>query len=171
MLISYVNKFGLLIFAGVFLSSCSTIPAQTDGSSYTGRIFILQETSNDKKVGRARFEWRKTIEKGIVFQTLTISDLWGNEFLKAKSPLKKKNKGWEYSLPDNTYIPPKQITERIYQFLKFHLPKKSLAEILNKISFIFEHDHDLLSAKSRKKKINFTQKFNNTKISLKFIID
>ena len=170
-MISCVNKISLLLFAGVFLSSCSTILPKTDGESFTGRILILQETNNDKTVGRARFEWRKTIEKGIVFQTLTISDLWGNEFLRAKNSLVNKNQGWEYSLPDNTYIPPQQITKKIYQLLKFQLTKKSLIEILDEISFIFEHYNKLPVVKSRKKKIDFTQKFKNTKISLRFIID
>ena len=171
MLISCVNKISLLLFAGVFLSSCSTILPKTDGESFTGRILILQETNNDKRVGRARFEWRKTIEKGIIFQTLIISDLWGNEFLKAKKPLFARNQGWEYNLPDDTYIPPKQITKKIYESLKFQLTKKSLTEILNNISFIFERYNESPSAKPRKKKISFTQKFKNTKISVRFIID
>ena len=171
MLISCVNKISLLLFAGVFLSSCSTILPKTDGESFTGRILILQETNNDKRVGRARFEWRKTIEKGIVFQTLTISDLWGNEFLSAKNPLLTKNQEWEFSLPDNTYIPPQQITKKIYQFLKFQLTKKSLTEILDKVSLIFERYNESPFADPRKKKIHFIQKFKNTKISFKFIID
>ena len=171
MLISCVNKITLLLFAGVFLTSCSTIPQKTKEGSLTGRILILQETNSEKRVGRARFEWRKTIEKGIVFQTLTISDLWGNEFLSAKNLLFTKNQEWEYSLPDNTYIPPQQITKKIYQFLKFQLTRKSLTEILNEISLIFERYDESSFAKPRKKKINFTQKFKNTKVSLKFIID
>ena len=171
MLISCVNKITLLLFAGVFLTSCSTIPQKTKEGSLTGRILILQETNSEKRVGRARFEWRKTIEKGIVFQTLTISDLWGNEFLSAKNLLFTKNQEWEYSLPDNTYIPPQQITKKIYQFLKFQLTRKSLTEILNEISLIFERYDELPFANPRKKKINFTQKFKNTKVSLKFIID
>ena len=171
MLISCVNKISLLLFAGVFLSSCSTITPKTEGESFTGRILILQETNNDKRVGRARFEWRKTIEKGIVFQTLTISDLWGNEFLNAKNPLFTKNQEWEYSLPDNTYIPPQQITKKIYQFLKFQLTEESLTEILDEISLIFERYDESPFTNSRKKKIRFTQKFKNTKVSLKFIID
>ena len=171
MLISCVNKISLLLFVGVFLSSCSTIPLKTEEESFTGRILILQETNNDKRVGRARFEWRKTIEKGIVFQTLTISDLWGNEFLSAKNPVFTKNQEWEYSLPDNTYIPPQQITKKIYQLLKFQLPKKSLTEILDKVSLIFERYNESPFADPRKKKIKFTQKFKNTKVSLKFIID
>ena len=171
MLNSCVNKISLLLFAGVFLSSCSTIPPKTDGESFTGRILILQETNNDKRVGRARFEWRKTIEKGIVFQTLTISDLWGNEFLSAKNPLLTKNQEWKYSLPDNTYIPPQQITKKIYQLLKFQLTKKTLTEILDKVSLIFERYEESPFANHRKKKIKVTQKFKNTKVSLKFIID
>ena len=111
------------------------------------------------------------MEKGTVFQTLTISDLWGNEFLSAKNPLFTKNQEWEYSLPDNTYIPPQQITKKIYQFLKFQLTNKSLTEILNEISLIFERYEESPFANSRKKKIDFTQKFKNTKVSLKFIID
>jgi hypothetical protein len=170
-LISYVNKISLLLFVGVFLSSCSTIPSKTGGGNFTGRILILQETNNDKRVGRARFEWRKTIEKGIVFQTLTISDLWGNEFLRAKNPLFTKNKEWEYSLPDNTYIPPQQITKKIYQFLKFQLTKKSLTKILDEISLIFDRYSGSPFATSQKKTIDFTQKFKNTTISLKLIID
>ena len=171
MLISCVNKISLLLLVGVFLSSCSTIPPKTEGLSFTGRILILQETNNDKRVDRARFEWRKTVEKGVIFQTLTISDLWGNEFLKAKTPLFTKNQGWEYSLPDNTYIPPQQITKKIYQFLKLQVTKKSLTEILDEISFIFEIYNKSPSAKPREKKIDVTQKFKNTKISLRFIID
>ena len=170
-MISCENKISLLLFAGVFLSSCSTIPPKTEGESFTGRILILQETNNDKRVGRERFEWRKTTEKGIVFQTLTISDLWGNEFISAKNPLFTKNQGWEYSLPDNTYIPPHQITKKIYQFLKFQLTKKSLTEILDEISSVFEHYDQSLFANPRKKKIDVTKKFKNTKVSLKFIID
>jgi hypothetical protein len=170
-LISCVNKISLLLFTGIFLSSCSTIPPKTERESFTGRILILQETNNDKRVGRARFEWRKTIEKGIIFQTLTISDLWGNEFLSAKNPLFTKNQEWEYSLPDNAYIPPQQITKKIYQFLKFQLTEESLTEILDEISLIFERYDESPFANSRKKKIDFTQKFKNTKVSLKLIID
>ena len=171
MLISCVNRISLLLFAGVFLSSCSTVPSKTEGTTFTGRILILQETNNDKRIGRARFEWRKTIEDGIIFQTLTISDLWGNEFLSAKNPLLTKNQEWEFSLPDNTYIPPQQITKKIYQFLKFQLTKKSLTKILNEISLIFKRYNESPFANPRKKKIDFTQNFKNTKISLKLIID